>query len=190
MPRPHRVGAPGDIVHVTARGNRRQQIFGDDSDRRLFLWLLSRTVVRYGWHCYAYCLMGNHYHLVVELPVFNLSAGVQLLNGRYGQEFNERWAVAGHLFQGRFHSERIESDVHLVGSIRYVDLNPVRAEIAGEPDAWEWSSYRATVGLARPPSFLSVRRTRQLFHADEARGAEAYRRFVADALSSSAMSGV
>jgi putative transposase len=182
MPRPLRKGADGDIVHVTARGNRKQPIYHDDRDRILFLRLVGLTVARFGWELYAYCLMGNHYHLVIGLPVFNVSPGIQLLNGRYGQAFNELRALSGHLFQGRFRSEPIETDAHLLGAIRYVDLNPVRAGIVGHPDAWEWSSYRATVGHVRPPSFLAVGLTRELFHRDAVRGAAAYESFVEDAL--------
>src|SRR5215210_502277 len=156
MPRPLRLGADGSIFHVTARGNRRQPIFLDSGDRALFLHLLARNVTRFGWLCHAYCLMGNHFHLVVETPVFNLSEGMQRLNGRFAQLFNERRELGGHLFQGRFHSEPIETDAHLLSSVRYDDLNPVRAGLVGDPAAWRWSSYTATAGLERPPSFLAA----------------------------------
>jgi putative transposase len=181
MPRPLRVGDPGSIFHVTARGNRKQLIFLDDGDRLLFLALLGQAVARCGWFCHAYCLMGNHYHAVIETPVFNLSEGMQRLNGRYAQMFNDRRVLSGHLFQGRFHSELIATDAHLLSSIRYVVLNPVRAGLVGDAGAWEWSSYRATAGLARPPAFLAVERARRLFAEGDGRAASAFRRFVADA---------
>jgi putative transposase len=183
------VGADGSIFHVTARGNRRQLIFLDSGDRLLFLELLARTVTRFGWLCHAYCLMGNHFHLVIETPVFNLSEGMQRLNGRFAQLFNVRRELDGHLFQGRFHSERIETDAHLLSSVRYDDLNPVRAGLVGDPAAWPWSSHRAASGLEPPPPFLAVTRVWRYFHADDRRASAAYRGFVED-LAVSAAAGV
>jgi hypothetical protein len=100
--------------------------------------------------------MPNHYHLVVETPQPNLSAGMQRLNGRYALQFNWLHGVDGHLFQGRFHSNLVESDRELAAVARYVVLNPVRAGLCDEPDEWLWSSFRACVGAAAKPSFLSL----------------------------------
>jgi putative transposase len=189
MARPPRVGSPDSFFHITARGNRKQPIFLDDGDRGLFLRFLARAVARFGWRCYAYCLMGNHYHLTLQTPVFNLSEGMQWLNGRYAQTFNEQRALSGHLFQGRFHSGLIASDGHLLESIRYDLLNPVRANLVGDPGAWAWSSYGATAGLERAPAFLAVARVHELFAADAERACADFRRFVND-LSITAMAGV
>lgn len=189
MPRPLRVGDDGSILHVGARGNRKQLIFLDSSDRELFLELLARTVARFGWLLHCYCLMGNHFHLAVETPVFNLSEGMQLLMGRYAQLFNERRGHSGHLFEGRFWSEAIRTDAHLLETLRYIVMNPVRAGLVGHPGEWHWSSYAATAGLEPPPPFLCVARARKWFHEDERRGCEAFRRFVEDSVVP-ALSGV
>jgi putative transposase len=189
MPRPLRLGDDGDFFHVTSRGNRRGLIFLGASDRILFSALLNKTVPRYGWICHAHAFLGNHLHLLVETPTFNLSAGMQYLCGRYGQIFNHRQSHVGHVFQGRFKSERIETESHLLETCRYIALNPVRAGLVARPEGWIWSSYRPTAGIARAPKFLTVERVLQLFDADPMRARIAYRRFVADGLRP-AMSGV
>ncbi len=189
MPRPPRIGDDGDFFHVTTRGNRRSLIFHGDEDRVLMSALLNRTVARYGWVCHAHAFLGNHLHLLVETPTFNLSAGMQYLFGRYGQIFNERHSYGGHVFQGRFRSARIESQSHLLEVCRYIPLNAVHAGIVRRPEAWKWSSYRATAGIARPPRFLTVSFVLSLFDDDPVRARAAYRRFVAQGLVP-AMSGV
>ena len=156
MPRPPRVQFPGALYHVTARGVARQRVFRDDADRELLLYRLAETVVRFRWLCHAYCLMGTHWHLLVETPAANLAAGMQRLNGIYAQAFNRRWARPGHLFQGRYHAVLVEKEPHLLEVARYVVLNPVRAGLCRAPEAWPWSSYPATAGLVAPPSFLAV----------------------------------
>src|SRR5262249_23295982 len=129
MPRPPRLAPPGGIFHITSRGNRRQVIFFDDDDRRWFIRLLDRAVGRFRWKCHAYCLMDNHLHLLVETPDENLSQGMQWLLGRYAQDFNWRHGFDGHLFQGRFKSQRVQSNWHLIELGRYIVLNPVRARM-------------------------------------------------------------
>jgi REP element-mobilizing transposase RayT len=121
MARPLRIEFPGALYHVTSRGNARQTIFNDDEDRETFLATLADAIARHRWICHSYCLMGNHYHLLVETPVPNLSKGMRLLNGVYTQAFNRRHKRAGHLFQGRFKAIkssptlfRISCDVWLV----------------------------------------------------------------------------
>jgi putative transposase len=156
MPRPPRVQVAGGIFHVTARGNRQQLIYADDADRQLFLSLLERVVARCGWRCHAYCLMSNHFHLVIETPQPNLSYGLQLLNGAYAQCFNHRHGLSGHLFQGRFHSVLVETSDQFLQLVRYVVLNPVRAGLCERPEDWPWSSYRAFLARISPPRFLAV----------------------------------
>ncbi len=177
------------MFHVGTRGNRKQLIFLDSSDRELFLALLAKTVERLAWIVHSYCLMGNHLHLVVETPVFNLSAGMQLLLGRYAQLFNERRGHKGHLVESRFWSETITTDEQLLQTVRYVVMNPVRAGLVGHPGEWQWSSYAATAGLEPPPRFLCVARLRRWLHEDERAGCAAFRRFVEDS-AVPAMSGV
>jgi putative transposase len=154
MPRPPRIQVPGGLYHLTSRGVRRERIFHDAFDWASMLELLADVVERFGWRCHTYCLMSNHYHLVIETPEPNLSRGMQRLNCIYAKRFNARYGFSGHAFEARFHSDAVESDAHLLGTLRYVVLNPVRAGIVGHPADWPWSSYRCFAGLAPRPSFL------------------------------------
>jgi REP element-mobilizing transposase RayT len=168
---------------VTARGNRRQQIFSDDHDRARFVELLAEVVAQTGWRCHGFCLMPNHYHLLVETPEPNLSVGMYRLNGLYAQWFNRRHEVDGHLFQRRFHSVLVESNWHLVELCRYIVLNPVRAGLCAHPREWRWSSYRATIGVgARRPSFLTLDWLLAQFGRRTAQARASYRGFVESAL--------
>jgi putative transposase len=120
MTRPLRIEFPGAIYHVTSRGNARRKIFLDDADRDAFLSTLAWVVERFGWICHAYCLMGNHFHLLLETPTPNLSCGMRQLNGVYTQGFNRCHRRAGHLFQGRFKAILVERDSYLLELARYV----------------------------------------------------------------------
>jgi putative transposase len=183
MPRAPRLQIAGGIYHVTARGNRRQEIFTDDGDRIRFLALLDDVACRLDWSGHAYCLMPNHFHLVVETPGPTLSAGLQRLNGSYAQWFNLRHRKEGHLFQGRFHSILVETDAHLLELSRYTVRNPVRARLCATPIDWPWSSCRAMLGLARPTNFLTVSRVLGHFGPDPHRARRAFHRFVNEAAS-------
>jgi REP element-mobilizing transposase RayT len=189
MPRSPRIIVPNGLYHVTARGNRRQAVFIDDRDRNTFLLLLERVSAALRWHCYGFCLMPNHYHLVVETPNADLSAGLQRLNSRYAEAFNRRHEVGGHLFQGRFHAVAVESDWHLLELSRYLALNPVRAGLCRTPADWRWSSYRAVLALAGAPSFLAVDRVLRHFGRDSARARRAFHAFVADAAAAKPVEG-
>jgi putative transposase len=181
MPRPHRLQIADGIYHLTARGNRRQPIFLDDDDRRKFLDVAGAVVRRRGWRCHAYCLMPNHYHLLVQTPAPDLSSGMQQLNARYAEWFNWRHGVDGHLFQGRFHSVLVESDWHLLELARYVVLNPVRARLCESPEQWAWSSYGPALGTIERPTFLTLEWLLGRFGSDPDGARAAYTRFVADA---------
>ena len=180
MSRPLRIEFPGALYHVTTRGNGRADIFVDDIDRDGFLAVLSGVVARWRWLCHAYCLMGNHYHLVVGTPEANLSRGMRQLNGVYTQRFNRRHDSVGHVFQGRYGAILVERDAHLLELSRYLVLNPVRAGMVRAAKDWRWSSYRAMVGQAKAPDWLSTDWILAQFGADEARARSAYRRFVAE----------
>ncbi len=182
MARPLRLEFPGAVYHLTARGNARQDVFLDDGDRARFLALLGREIGQQGWRCYAYCLMGNHYHLVVETPEPNLSAGMRRLNGVYTQAFNRNHERIGHLFQGRYKSILVERDSYLMELCRYVVLNPVRARLVTRVEDWRWSSYRATGLGATPPSWLDTASVLARFGGDGASARAAYRRFVRDGI--------
>lgn len=156
MSRPLRLQYPGAVYHLTSRGNARQQIFWGDEDRAAFLNILSRVISRFEWLCYAYCLMENHYHLLVETSKPNLSIGMRQLNGLYTQTFNRRHSRVGHLFQARYTAILVQKQAHLLELCRYVVLNPLRVTAGRRVEHWEWSSYRATAGLAPVPEFLTV----------------------------------
>jgi REP element-mobilizing transposase RayT len=156
MARPLRIEYPGALYHVTARGNHRQDIFVDDEDRERFLSILNHSVRRHNWLCHAYCLMDNHYHLVIETPDGNLSRGMRQVGGVYTQAYNRRHSKSGHLFQGRFKAILIEKESHLLEVIRYVILNPVQAGASKAPEEWPWSSYRGTCGTGEVHSCLST----------------------------------
>jgi REP element-mobilizing transposase RayT len=184
VPRPLRTGNDGDFFHVSSRGNRRGSVFHGDSDRALLAALLNKTVPRYAWICHAFAFLGNHFHLLVETPTFNLSAGMQYLNGRYAQIFNHHHSYSGHVFEGRFKSKHVESESHLLECCRYIALNPVRAGLVRRPERWPWSSYRATAGIGPRAQFLTVDTVLALFDDDVRRARAAYRKFVADGLTS------
>ena len=157
MPRPPRIEVEEGIFHVATRAVAESFAYREISDRLDFLNFLSTTVGTYKWRCQSYCLMGTHYHLIVQTPHANLAAGMQMLNGRYAQRFNWRHRRRGHLFGGRFMSVLIEDDTHLMAAHRYVARNPVRAGLCSDPAGWRWSSYRALVGRERPPILLDVK---------------------------------
>lgn len=182
MARPLRVEFSGAIYHLTSRGNARQKVFFTDTDRELFLDTLSQVVSRYGWICHAYCLMANHYHLLVETPKANLSLGMRQLNGMYTQSFNRRHNRVGHLFQGRFKAILVEKESYLLELCRYIVLNPVRVKGKGEIGGWKWSSYRATAGLASVPEFLSTDWILGQFGKNRAKAQKQYRAFVREGL--------
>jgi putative transposase len=139
MPRPPRPQLAGATYHVATRGVVGAPIFADDGDRGMFVSLLATTGARLEWTCHAYCLMTNHYHLLVRTELPNLSRGMQRLNGIYAQRFNERHRRVGHLFQRRFWCSVIEDDDHLAGVALYILHNPVRAGLCDLATDWRWS---------------------------------------------------
>lgn len=178
MSRPLRVEFPGALYHVSSRGNAQQPVFLDDGDCERLLDLLGRTCERFAWRCHAYCVMGNHYHLVVETPRANLARGMQQLGSSYAQGFNRRYGRVGHVLQGRYKAVLVERQTHLLEVARYVVLNPVRAGLCGDAGGWRWSSYRATVGEGPALAFLTVDWLLAQFGKDPVRGRERYRSFV------------
>jgi len=182
MARPLRIEFPGAVYHVTSRGNAKQAIFIDDEDKSRFFDVLSIVVERFNWLCHAYCLMKNHYHLLIETPKGNLSKGMRELNGVYTQGFNQRYRRVGHLFQGRYKAIIVEKDNHLLSLCRYVVLNPVRVGLIKRPEQWRCSSYRATMGLVKRPSFLTVDWILSQFAGRKSAAMERYRRFVIEGI--------
>ena len=134
-------------LHAVSKG---RVVFRDDRDRRVFLTILGTVVERFGWEVLAYCLMPNHFHLVVRTPAPTLSRGMRQLNGAYAQRFNRRYDRVGPLWQGRFFARLVQDDAYLLMVLRYVARNPVRSQLCATPREWRWSSHRATLGLAAP----------------------------------------
>jgi putative transposase len=156
MTRPLRIEFPGALYHVTCRGNACEPVFLTNDDRLIFLDLLAEVTSRFGWLCHAYCLMDNHYHLLIETPDPNLSIGMRHLNGVYTQRFNRQHHRVGHLLQGRFKAILVERESHLLELARYVVLNPVRAGMVKRVSQYRWSSYRATLGYEPTPAWLTT----------------------------------
>lgn len=166
MARPIRVEFAGAVYHVMARGNERRATFRDDRDRQTFLETLAEMAQEFGVRVHAYCLMPNHYHLVVETPRGNLSRAVGWLQVTYTVRFNRRHRRSGHLFQGRFKAQLVEADTYAQWLVEYIHLNPVRprrkteriaAERAAELDGYQWSSHRDYAGLRRnSPRWLAL----------------------------------
>lgn len=156
MARGPRLQMRGATYHVMSRGNRKDTIFEDDADCRRFEKALGEAVNRYRLLCHSYCLMGNHYHAVLECSDSNLSAAMHWLNGVFAQYSNTRHARTGHLLQGRFKSLLVGDDAYLRAVNTYVVRNPVVAGLVADPSEWRWSSYRATAGLETPPDWLDL----------------------------------
>ena len=185
MARPLRIEYSGAVYHVTSRGNAREKIFVNDADRQVFLEIMGTVIKKYNWLCHAYCLMDNHYHVLLETSDPNLSLGMRQLNGMYTQRFNRQHDRVGHVFQGRYKAILVEKNEHLLELCRYIILNPVRAGIESEPKKWVWSSYQATAYSVKVPNFLTVDWILGQFAMikDEAR--KEYRKFVADGIANS-----
>lgn len=156
MPRASRVIASGETYHLVSKGNDGQKTFRSRDDHLVFLMMLERVAMRYGWCVLAYCLMSNHYHLVVRAGDAGLSDGMRDLNGGFARWSNKRYGRSGHLWRNRFFSKHLDSDVAVILACRYVVLNPVRARVCRLAEEYAWSSYRATVGILRRRPFLFI----------------------------------
>ena len=160
-----------------ARGSRQQPIYRTRADRLTYLGFLDQTVERYRWHCLAYCLMGNHVHLLVETPDPNLGKGMKSLHGRYAQRINQRHGTKGALFESRYGCVLMENDAQLWMTIRYLALNPVKAGLSVDAEAYEWSSY-AWVTAQKPPAVIDVQRLLSYLSASGGNPLENYRDLV------------
>ena len=180
MSRPLRIEFAGALYHVMARGNAREAIFADDVDRAAFVDGIERACERFDWMLWAYCLMDNHYHLLIETRRASLSRGMREVNGIHTQRFNRRHRRVGHLLQGRYKAVLVDKDSYLLELSRYIVLNPVRARLCASAADWRWSSYRAMMGQDDPLPSLAIDETLSLFGTQRAAARRAYARFVAD----------
>jgi REP element-mobilizing transposase RayT len=180
MARPLRIEFAGALYHVTSRGDGREDIYRGDEDRRRFLEVVGEVCERFDWVVHAYCLMDNHYHLLVETPNANLSKGMRQLNGVYTQAFNRSHRRVGHVLQGRYKAILVQKETYLLELARYIVLNPVRARMVRAAKDWPWSSYRATAGLGAGPGWLQTDWILSAFARRKGRAMQRYRAFVAE----------
>ena len=156
MARPLRLSFEHAVYHITARGNRREPIFYDDKDRKIFLDKINDTLLKYSFICFAYCLMDNHYHLFLRTIHPNISEGMHYLNTSYTNWFKARHKIVGVLFQGRYKSLIVDENSYGVHLSAYIHLNPLRAGIVKDLREYPWSSYLTYVGDAASPVELDT----------------------------------
>lgn len=156
MARQLRIEYAGALYHVTSRGNAQESIYRNNDDRNKFLSVLNIVCNRFNWYCHSYCLMDNHFHLLIETNNPTLSLGTKFLNGTYTQYFNRAHKRVGHVYQGRFKGVLVEKESYLLELSRYIILNPVRARMVRSTKESPWSSYRATAGLSNPQPCLTT----------------------------------
>ena len=178
MSRPLRIELAGGLYHVTSRGDRRENIYENDEDRKEWLAVLEKVCDRFNWRCHAYCLMDNHYHFVVETAEGNLSKGMRQLNGVYTQYLNRKYNRAGHVFQGRYKAILVEKESYLLELSRYVVLNPVRARMVSQVEDWPWSSYHSMLGKVEPYPWLEINWILGQFSDNRLKAIENYINFV------------
>ncbi len=149
---------PGaSFLCVTSRGDRREDIFLTDADRKAWLAQLEQVRKRFNWRCHAWCQMSNHYHLITETAEPNLAKGMRQFNGVYTQYINRVHGRVGHVFQGRYKAILVDKDSHLLELARYVVLNPLRAGMTQDIADWPWSSYASHAGPKRIPRMAANR---------------------------------
>jgi len=178
MARPLRVEYPGAYYHVINRGNAGENIFIDERDREKFLEYLAKGTERFITKIHTYCLMSNHYHLLIETPQANLSVATQWLNVSYSVYFNKRHRRKGHLFQGRFKAILLDANEYLILLSRYIHLNPVRAKIVTHPLEYSWSSYPVFAGKRQKPDWLTTETVLSYFGKEKKEATRNYKSYV------------
>ena len=178
MNRPLRIELDNSLYHLTARGDRRGLIYRSDNDRLTWLSILGETCERFGFSVRAYCLMGNHFHILLETDYGQLGRGMCHLNGKYSRYFNRTHGLVGHVLQGRYKAILCQSELYEDELSRYIELNPVRAHMVLHPIDWLWSSYGAKMGLVDPPPWLHTDVVLARFGNDQVEAREAYQQFV------------
>jgi putative transposase len=179
MARPLRLQVADGIYHVMARSNGGDVLFPDDVDRRCFLGCYADVIRDRGWYSLAYCVMGTHYHLLVETPEPDLADGMRDLNSGFARAWRDRRASHGHVFGGRYRAKLVQHDEYLVQAARYIVRNPVAADLCSAPGAWRWSSFTATCEESASP-VLHPERLLRFFDSPTRSSVEVYREFVED----------
>jgi putative transposase len=182
MARPLRIEYPGAVYHVTSRGDGRENIYLSSSDKINFLQILGDTCGKYSWYCHSYCLMNNHYHLLIETPLGNLSRGMRYLNGVYTQRFNQFHGRVGHVFQGRYKAILVEKESYLLELARYIVLNPVRANMVSHVSDWKWSSYLPTIGESQLLGWLTTDWLLSCFGTERNSALQYYKQFIQEGI--------
>lgn len=177
MARPLRIEFAGALYHVTARGDRKERVYLDDADCARWLDTLADVCARYCFVVHAYCLMRNHYHLLVETPDGQLAKGMRQLNGVYSQAFNRRHDLVGHVFQGRYNAIVCQKESYLMELARYIVLNPVRAKMVAAVDDWPWSSHAFVMGEKTAPPWFDAAYLLSCFGGDLVSARQAYLAF-------------
>lgn len=181
MARPLRVEFSGAFYHVINRGNAGENIFRGSRDREKFLDYLEMAMEKFSLKIYTYCLMTNHFHILLETRLPNLSQAIQWVNVSYAVYFNRKYKRSGHLFQGRFKSILVDADEYLKQVSRYIHLNPVRANLVEHPDEYRWSSYSAITGKTEEPEWLESAWLLSLFGNKKKQARVNYKKFVEEA---------
>jgi REP element-mobilizing transposase RayT len=158
MARQPRNEIAGSLYHVTIHAVAATVMVRTDFDRRILLQTFATVARRYGWEILAIAILDNHYHALVYTPQATLGAGMQYLNGTYAQGFNRRHGRKGHLFGARYHSKRIETEAHLLLTVRYIALNGFNAGLADHPRHDRWNSYPRVIGAFTKWNFIAVQR--------------------------------
>ncbi len=182
MARPLRIEYPGAFYHVTSRGNEGKKIYNSDKDKERFLHYLNNAHQRFGILIHAYCLMGNHYHLLVETPLPNLSRSMQFINSSYTTYYNLKNKRSGHLFQGRYKAIIVDKDSYAQVLSRYIHLNPVRSKITSTPEEYLWSSYNYYLHPGNKPEFLRIEFILGYFSSRKDSGQKGFKEFVEEGL--------
>jgi putative transposase len=181
MARPLRVEYPGAFYHVINRGNAGENLFKGIRDREKFLEYLETAIERFSLKIYTYCLMTNHFHVLLETQLPNLSQAIQWVNVSYAGYFNRKYRRNGHLFQGRFKSILVDADEYLKQLSRYIHLNPVRANLVEHPDEYKWSSYSTITGKTKEPEWLESTWLLSQFGTKRKQAITNYKKFVEEA---------
>lgn len=180
MPRKPRIEYPGAFYHVIVRGNQKQRIFRDPADAQKYLLLLTVYKNRTGCRIFAYVLMSNHVHLLIESGDVPLSKVMQGINQTYTMYFNRRYRTVGHLFQGRYKAILCDRDAYLLGLLKYIHQNPLRAKIAEQLDRYPWSSHHAYAGKNNPLGLVDTDQVLRIFSESKGRCRAKYREFMAE----------